>query len=110
MKCILGKFLCNEDGATAIEYGLIAAFIALAIIAAVGMTGEELVALFEILSRVDAVGCDQNVTARVRTAKPTEIQSGSPASSEASSPGSFLPNSWNPHHPVATTRIFEEVK
>ena len=53
---MLGKFLRDEDGATAIEYGLIAAFIALAIIAAVGMTGEQLVALFESsYSRVDAV-------------------------------------------------------
>lgn len=43
------KFLRDESGATAIEYGLIAALIALAIIAAVGMTGERLVALFESL-------------------------------------------------------------
>ena len=102
---MLGKFLRDEEGATAIEYSLIAGFIALAIIAAVGMTGQKLVALFEKShSRVDAVGCDQNVTSRVRTAKPTEIRSASPASSEASSPGSFLPNSWSTHHPVATTR------
>ncbi len=43
---MLGKFLRDEFGATAIEYSLIAGFIALAIIAAVGMTGERLVALF----------------------------------------------------------------
>ena len=43
------KFLRDESGATAIEYGLIAALIALAIIAAVGMTGQRLVALFESL-------------------------------------------------------------
>ena len=36
----------TSSGATAIEYSLIAGFIALAIIAAVGMTGERLVALF----------------------------------------------------------------
>jgi pilus assembly protein Flp/PilA len=48
-KCMLGKFLRDESGATAIEYSLIAGFIALAIIAAVGMTGERLVALFESL-------------------------------------------------------------
>ena len=36
-------------GATAIEYSLIAGFIALAIIAAVGMTGQRLVTLFESL-------------------------------------------------------------
>ncbi len=49
MKCMLKKFLHDEDGATAIEYGLIAALIALAIIAAVGMTGERLITLFESL-------------------------------------------------------------
>lgn len=40
----------NEDGATAIEYGLLAAFISLAIIAAVIAFGEDLAALFEGLS------------------------------------------------------------
>jgi pilus assembly protein Flp/PilA len=43
------KFLRDESGATAIEYSLIAGFIALAIITAVGMTGQRLVALFESL-------------------------------------------------------------
>ncbi len=46
---MLGKFLRDEGGATAIEYSLIAGFIALAIIAAVGMTGERLVELFASL-------------------------------------------------------------
>lgn len=46
---MLAKFLRDEHGATAIEYSLIAGFIALAIIAAVGMTGERLVTLFESL-------------------------------------------------------------
>ena len=46
---MFGKFLRDEAGATAIEYSLIAGFIALAIIAAVGMTGQRLVALFESL-------------------------------------------------------------
>jgi pilus assembly protein Flp/PilA len=46
---LLREFLRDESGATAIEYGLIAALIALAIIAAVGMTGERLVTLFESL-------------------------------------------------------------
>jgi pilus assembly protein Flp/PilA len=48
-ECMLGKFLRDESAATAIEYGLIAGFIALAIIAAVGMTGQRLVALFQSL-------------------------------------------------------------
>lgn len=42
-------FLRDEDAATAIEYSLIAGFIALAIIYAVGMTGQRLVELFESL-------------------------------------------------------------
>ena len=46
---MLAKFLRDDAGATAIEYGLIAALIALAIIAAVGMTGEKLITLFESL-------------------------------------------------------------
>ena len=46
---MIAKFLRDEDGATAIEYGLLAGFIALAIIAAVGMTGQRLVELFESL-------------------------------------------------------------
>ena len=46
---MFGKFLRDESGATAIEYSLIAGFIALAIIAAVGMTGQRLVELFESL-------------------------------------------------------------
>ena len=46
---MLRKFLSDESGATGIEYGLVAALIALAIIAAVGQTGERLVALFQSL-------------------------------------------------------------
>ena len=40
-------YLKNEDGATAIEYGLIAAGIAVAIAAVVALTGDGLVAMFE---------------------------------------------------------------
>lgn len=40
------KFLRNESGATAIEYGLIAAGISVAIIAAVQGLGSKLVATF----------------------------------------------------------------
>ncbi len=43
---MLGKFLRDESGAAAIEYSLIAGFIALAIIAAVGLTGQRLLELF----------------------------------------------------------------
>ena len=46
---MLRKFLRDENGATAIEYGLICGFIALAIIAAVGQTGDRLLELFTSL-------------------------------------------------------------
>ena len=44
---MLRKFLRDESGATAIEYSLIAGFIALAIIAAVGLTGQRLLELLQ---------------------------------------------------------------
>ncbi len=40
-------YLKDEDGATAIEYGLIAAGIAVAIAVTVGLVGDELVTMFE---------------------------------------------------------------
>ena len=40
-------FMSDESGATAIEYGLIAAGIAVAIIAAVGLLGDSLTGMFE---------------------------------------------------------------
>ena len=43
---MLGKFFADETGATAIEYGLIAAGIALAIIAAVNGLGTNLNGVF----------------------------------------------------------------
>ncbi len=43
-------YVKNEDGATAIEYGLIAAGISLAIVGAVYVFGGDLNALFEGLS------------------------------------------------------------
>lgn len=47
----------NEDGATAIEYGLLAAFISLAIIAAVIAFGDSLVALFDrMATALDGAG------------------------------------------------------
>ena len=42
MKSLISKFLKNESGATAIEYGLIAAGIAIAIITAVNGVGTAL--------------------------------------------------------------------
>jgi pilus assembly protein Flp/PilA len=46
VKQIITKFLADESGATAIEYGLIAAGISLAIIAAVNGLGSNLNAKF----------------------------------------------------------------
>lgn len=42
MKSLITKFFADEEGATAIEYGLIAALIAVAIITAVRNVGTEL--------------------------------------------------------------------
>ena len=44
------SYLTKEDGATAIEYGLIAAGISLAILVAVGLFGGKLAALFNELA------------------------------------------------------------
>jgi pilus assembly protein Flp/PilA len=47
---ILKKFIADESGATAIEYGLIAAGIALAIITAVNGVGTSLKGRFNLIS------------------------------------------------------------
>lgn len=44
------KFTRDEEGVTAIEYGLIAALIAVAVIASVTVVGTQLVALFGKIS------------------------------------------------------------
>jgi pilus assembly protein Flp/PilA len=46
MKRFLSRFLSDESGATAIEYGLIAAGIAVTIITIVGTVGTDLTAKF----------------------------------------------------------------
>ena len=46
MKNFLARFLSDQSGATAIEYGLIAAGIAVAIITIVGTIGTDLTAKF----------------------------------------------------------------
>lgn len=54
----LAGFLRSEDGVTAIEYGLIAALIALAIIAAVTLVGTNLDLLFDrIAACLTTTGC-----------------------------------------------------
>jgi pilus assembly protein Flp/PilA len=47
MKALVSNFWNDESGATAIEYGLIAAGIALAIIAVVGKVGTSLNSVFQ---------------------------------------------------------------
>lgn len=49
-KMALQKFTKREDGVTAIEYGLIAALIAVVIIAAVKLVGTSLSAIFGSVS------------------------------------------------------------
>lgn len=46
MKTLIERFIKDEDGATAIEYGLIAALIGVAIIAAVRSVGTNLSSTF----------------------------------------------------------------
>ena len=50
MSTFIRRFLCNETGATAIEYGLIAAGISIAIIAAVQALGTSLNTTFTSVS------------------------------------------------------------
>jgi len=50
MTKFISKFAKDESGATAIEYGLIAALIAVVIIGAVGAVGARLQALFTAIS------------------------------------------------------------
>jgi pilus assembly protein Flp/PilA len=46
MKSLIKSFIANESGATAIEYGLIAAGISVAIFASVGLIGGQLKTIF----------------------------------------------------------------
>lgn len=50
MKNLVSKFISDESGATAIEYGLIAAGIAVVIIAAVQLVGTNLSATFRTVA------------------------------------------------------------
>jgi pilus assembly protein Flp/PilA len=47
MKNLVSRFIKDESGATAIEYGLIAALIAVVIITAVGLVGDSLEGAFQ---------------------------------------------------------------
>ncbi|AXS38892.1 Flp family type IVb pilin [Breoghania sp. L-A4] len=50
MKTIFARFLNDESGATAIEYGLIAALVAVAVIGALTTLGTDLTATFTRVS------------------------------------------------------------
>ncbi|WP_374599825.1 Flp family type IVb pilin [Brevundimonas sp.] len=50
MTKFISKFVSDESGATAIEYGLIAALIAVAIIGALGLVGDGLIEKFTEVS------------------------------------------------------------
>ena len=54
MKAIFKRFRKNEDGATAIEYGLIAALIAVVIIGAVTALGDNISSTFQTIA--DKIG------------------------------------------------------
>ena len=57
MRNLIERFVTNELGATAIEYGLIAAGIAVAIIAGVNAVGTDLSGLFgRISAKLTAAG------------------------------------------------------
>jgi pilus assembly protein Flp/PilA len=43
---LINKVIASRDGATAIEYGLIAGFVAIAIVSALTTTGTDLTTLF----------------------------------------------------------------
>lgn len=54
------KFIREEDGVTAIEYGLIAALIAIVIIVAVGLIGTNLNTIFTMVA--DCLAIPQGAT------------------------------------------------
>ncbi len=57
MTNLIKRFVANESGATAIEYGLIAAGIAVAIIVAVNAVGTDLSSLFgRVSAKLNAAG------------------------------------------------------
>ena len=50
MSRFVTRFVKDESGATAIEYGLIAAFVSVVIITALGLVGGQLEALFTYIA------------------------------------------------------------
>lgn len=60
MKSFVSKFLKNESGATAIEYGLIAALVSVVIITAVTTMGGNLESTFDSIA--SALGATSSTT------------------------------------------------
>lgn len=50
VRTLFNKFIADRSGATAIEYGLISAFVGVAIIGALQLTGPALVATFLVVA------------------------------------------------------------
>ena len=46
---IVSNYISNQDGATAVEYGLIGAFIAVAVAAIAFVIGDEILATFDFI-------------------------------------------------------------
>ncbi len=63
MRNFITRFAKDESGATAIEYGLIAALIAVVIIGAVGLLGKQLAGTFEsVTAGLGGEGSDSTPT------------------------------------------------
>ena len=65
MRIALTRFMNDESGATAIEYGLIAAGIAVAILVAVNSVGSSLTTLFRRLFGGDLTGWNQSGSGKI---------------------------------------------
>ena len=110
MFATLSRLLKNDDGATAIEYGLIAALIAVAAVTVLGTVGTNLTAYTNRTSRANdagagrhrghldpAPGCGQSLTAMVTREWPQRL-SRSPTLPSASGCAALSHCGANPAH------------
>jgi pilus assembly protein Flp/PilA len=63
MKTLIARFMKDESGATAIEYGLIAALISVAVIGGATMVGDELETTFDTIGNELQAADDQATNA-----------------------------------------------
>jgi pilus assembly protein Flp/PilA len=56
MGTVVGRFLADETGVTAVEYGLIALFVSLVLVAAAGVAGQHLRQFFHLAATVVVKG------------------------------------------------------